>query len=625
LGTMGNFGGLDVQVNSPFVVTYFLALLSLKSIFVVTIFCAHGVLRDKSNRMEEIVYSSAIDRFPFLASRFTGLFLASWSILICAGIGMLFGSLIADSSKLGAFQLRTYLEPLIVFCAPNILFSCAVCFTIAILTRSVAATYVGGVLLYALYFVGSILGNSPLLAGSTATGPEGELLPILLDPYGLVAFFDQARFWTSAQKNALFLPLEGHFLLNRLFWISVVAILFLMVYKLFHFRVLSRKKEKAVAIDNKKPSAKPYSSLSVSVKGFSYHIQTAWRIARSDFFSIVKSLPFLVLLMLWILLLGIDISETLFRGMMGTVSYATTGKIIAHILDPLRWFGILLIVFYAAEQFWREKSYQFHEILYVTPMSNAVLLFGKWLSICIMLFIVVAVGIAVGIAIQLFSGYNPLELGKYVQLFYYGAAPLMLIAAFALLAQLFLGYKFAALFLTGVFFYAIIRTHPYGLEHPLLRFAMMPPISFSDLNGFGHFTKAFHWRMIYWLTVSLLLFLIGHFFWRRGSESQFSKRIRSVVSLSRPQKLLFLITLSAVLLSGGYVYYQTNIVNDYRNQLSELRFRAEYEKKYCEFKWLDTPVVSAVKTTVDIFPQEQRYTVKGLLTIENKSDMPIKT
>ena len=61
LGTMGNFGGLDVQVNSPFVVTYFLALLSLKSIFVVTIFCAHGVLRDKSNRMEEIVYSSAID------------------------------------------------------------------------------------------------------------------------------------------------------------------------------------------------------------------------------------------------------------------------------------------------------------------------------------------------------------------------------------------------------------------------------------------------------------------------------------------------------------------------------------------------------------------------------------
>jgi|GEM_PF-93160 len=625
-GTMGNFGGLDVQVNSPFVVTYFLALLSLKSIFVVTIFCAHGVLRDKSNRMEEIVYSTSIDRFTFLLSRFTGLFLASWVVLLGAGVGMLFGSLLfADPSKLGAFQLRTYLEPLIVFCAPNVLFSGAICFSIAILTRSVAATYVGGVLLYALYFIGSILGNSPLLAGSTATGPEGELFPILLDPYGLVAFFDQARFWTSAQKNTLFLPLEGHFLLNRLFWIGVVTLLFLIVYKTFRFRVLSRKREKAVLKVEHSNVVKPYQAIQPSLKGLSYQIQSMFAVARSEAASIFTSLPFMVLMMLWVLMLGIDISETLFRGMMGTVSYATTGKIVLHILDPLRWFGILLIVFYAAEQFWRERAYQFHEILYIAPASNASMLFGKWFALSLMILVVVAFGIAVGIVIQIFSGYHTFELQKYASLFYYGAAPLMLIAGFALLAQLLIGYKFAALLLTGIFFYAIIRPHPYGLEHPLLRFAMMPPISFSDLNGFGHFAKAFNWRLLYWTLTTALLFWIGHYFWRRGSETQFSKRFHFSFSSGSIQRYSLLFICAAILLSGGYVYYQTNVSNIYRTKLGDLQHRAAYEMKYCEFRWLQTPAISAVKTAVDLYPEEQRYTVKGRLMFENKSAKPIQT
>lgn len=625
LGTMGNFGGLDVQINTPFVITYFLALLSLKSIFVVTIFCAHGVLRDKSNRMEEIIYSTSVGRLPFLFSRFVGLFLASWAVLLFAGTGMLVGSLLADSAKLGPFQLRAYIEPLVVLCAPNVLFSSAICFSIAILTRSVTATYVGGVLLYALYFVGSILGNSPLLAGSTATGPEGELLPILLDPYGLVAFFDQARYWTSAQKNTLYLPLEGHFLLNRLFWIGIVTALFLLVFKLFRFRLLSRKKEKALSKDKQLEIAKPYHVIQPSIEGISYQIQSILAVTRSEALSIFKSLPFMVLMMLWVLILGIDITETLFRGMMGTVSYTTTGKIILHILDPLSWFGILLIVFYTAEQFWREKTHQMHEILYVSPSSNASLLLGKWLALSLMILVVVALGICVGITIQAFSGYQNFELQKYALLLYYGAAPLILIAAFALMAQLLIGHKYAALFLTGIFFYAIIRPNPYGLEHPLLRIAMMPPISFSDLNGFGHFAKAFNWRFFYWLSVSALLFLGGHLFWRRSSESQFSKRFRLKSALNVWQKSYILMTLAAILTSGGYIYYQTNILNTYRTQLSELKFRAAYEKKYCEFKWLQTPDVNTVKTTVDIYPQEQRYTVNGRLTFENNSDKSIET
>ncbi|MGH1365943.1 MAG: M1 family aminopeptidase [Calditrichia bacterium] len=624
-GTKGNFGGLDVHINSPFVVTYFLTLLSLKSIFPVTIFCASGVLRDKSYLMEEIVYTTSISKFGYLFSRFIGLFLASWAILVCAAVGMLIGSAMADQSQIGPIQLWNYLYPLIIFCIPNVLFACGICFTIALLTRSVAATYVGGVLVYALYFVGSILGNSPLMARSTATGPENELFPILIDPFGLVAFFDQARYWTTFQKNTQFLPLEGDFLVNRLFWLGCITALFLLTYTIFSFRVLSRSREKNTDLGSGVLVKQAYRPWNVQISGFAYYVQTLFLAAKSETKSIFKSVPFLVLMALWILLLGIDTSESLFRGMMGTRSYPTTGQIVSFILDPLRMFGVLLIIFYAGEQFWRERSANFSEIMYVTPMSNITILLSKWLSLVCMIFSFIGVGILVGICIQIASGYIHFELEKYARLFYYGGGPLLLIAAFALIVQLAVGRKYPAMLITGIFFFLIYTPRDFGFEHPLLRFAMMPPVSFSDMNGFGHYADSFHWRMLYWAGISVLLILGGHLIWRRGTENGISKRLNFSPALPGHISgiLVGLVTFS--ILVGGYILYQTNYKNSYQTIMEQLAFRADYEKKYCEYKWLSHPIIVGVKTTVDLFPEEMRYSVKGHLLVENKHDDPINT
>ena len=103
---------------------------------------------------------------------------------------------------------RPYLAAFAVITLPNVLFATALLFAVAVLTRNAIATYSAAVVLYILYFVCSALTGSPLMAG-IAAGRRRGTLPSLLDPFALTAFFDATRYWTAAEKNARFIPLDG--------------------------------------------------------------------------------------------------------------------------------------------------------------------------------------------------------------------------------------------------------------------------------------------------------------------------------------------------------------------------------------------------------------------------------
>ena len=60
------------------------------------------------------------------------------------------------------------------------------------------------------------------------------------------SFFELTRYWTIAEKNNRLVPLTGALLLNRALWIAAAVVLCAIAYRFFSFRLLRRKRVKAV-------------------------------------------------------------------------------------------------------------------------------------------------------------------------------------------------------------------------------------------------------------------------------------------------------------------------------------------------------------------------------------------
>ena len=87
--TATGFGARELHVNSPFLVVESLGFASLFSVFAVAIFASHALLRDADNRMQEIVFTTPVGRFPYLFSRFAGSFAAGVVVVSLSAAGMI--------------------------------------------------------------------------------------------------------------------------------------------------------------------------------------------------------------------------------------------------------------------------------------------------------------------------------------------------------------------------------------------------------------------------------------------------------------------------------------------------------------------------------------------------------
>ncbi|WP_316845859.1 ABC transporter permease/M1 family aminopeptidase [Pedobacter psychrodurus] len=617
----GGFGSEEVHKNSPYVITNILALLSLFSIFSGTLFSANVVLRDNLYKMEAIVFASSIKKVSYFGVRLLGLLIVVFSLMVLVVLGIYVGSFFIDADRLGPFHITYFLQPLLVFALPNVLFSAGILFCTTILTKSVRAIYVVGVLIYILYMLASIFGNSPLLATSTMKANSSDILPLLLDPFALASFFGETRTWTDLQRNQQLFPLESAFLLNRLLWIAFTILLMLITYRVFNFRLQLQKQVKIKKLKAEQIALIPYRVLAVSSSGFRFHFNTFKAQFKLEMLFLFKNIPMMVMLLLWVFLFGVELKDQLFSGVYGIHSYPATGIIIEEIRSMK--FGLILIIFYAAETISREKAVNIHALIYSTPIKNSVLWMAKSLSLLMLVFILVTINIGVGIVLQVTHGYYHIELPMYLSLYYYSAFPLLLFVVLIIFVQNLSGNKYLGMLLTMIVVFMISYAERFGLEHYLFRFATVPDLLHSYFNGFGYYAKPFNWYMLYWSGFVIIIALLTIGMWQRKVEIKTKDRWRSL-------RLAFLnnkwIAVSALLLwisCGAFIYYQTNIVGKYKNKQERLNWSLVYERKYKAMAYLPQPVVKAVKTNVDLYPNEGKYTVKGTYVLKNETHVPI--
>jgi len=617
----GGFGGSGIYRNAPYVITNIVALFSLLTIFAATLFSANVVLRDSVYKMDSVLYTTSINKKSYFIVRFLGLLIAVFALLVFTTIGIFCASFFVDGSEVVDTKIINYLHPLIVFALPNVLLVCSLIFCTAVLTKNVRAIYATGVLLYILYMSASILGNSPLLASSVKVS-DSSILPFLIDPFGLASFFSETRNWTDLQRNQQLFPFEKVFLINRLLWLGVSIIVIAIAYKFFNFR-LAKQSQAKIKLRNKASIAIiPFRHFNVFPNGSLYNVSVFKSQFKLEVVSLFKHIPFMVMLLLWVFLFGIELKDSILHGPYGIKYFPTTGAIIEEMRSMK--FALILLVFYSAEIVAREKTANIQSLIYSTPVKNIALWGAKCLTLMVLVVVLITANIAIGITVQLFNGYYNFEIPKYLSLYYYSALPLFLFVLLIVFIQNLASNKYLGMMLSMVVVFAISFASKLGVEHYLLRFATVPELQFSYFNNFGHYAKAFNWYMLYWLGFTILIAVLTIGMWQTSLQLTFIDRLKLLPKALSKSKFIVLIGLVVWLSCGAFIYHQTNVAGKYMSENGSLNWAINYEKKYKAFQKLPQPIIKSVRTTVDLFPNKNRYIVSGTYLLKNESNKPIK-
>lgn len=621
-----NFGEANLYRNSTYNITLVTGLLSLGAIFCMMILAARVLLRDQQHHMEELVFATPIAKRPFLLARFGGFYLASLLLFCLALSGLWLGTLFstADPEQFGPILAGHYLWPLLTLAAPNLLLIGAVLFIIAGLSRNVLATYVGGVLLYSLYWLAAMFLNSPMIAGARPASPEGLALAALLDPIALSAFFEQTRYWEVMQKNTASLALSGHFLYNRLLWLAVSGLLLFVNYVFFRFRKTSRRGGRQKVQEHQVPGSLSGQFRLAAVQpapiAFWQPLSSNFRL---EFRQIIRSVPFLVVLLIWV---GVVSSEILTRihggGEYSTDLYPTTNLLIRMYADPFPFLSILLIIFYAGEIAHREQGLGVHELKDSLPVGNSVFFLSKYLALISVPLLLLGVAILIAIGCQLAGGWWQLELGQYLTSLYLLGLPSCLFAILALSIQTITPNKYLGMFLSLVFHLVLTSSlsHSIGIHHPLLKAGAFPEVSYSNMSGYNPLLRSFHWTALYWGSFYLLLALLSVRLWRRGTAGTLKNRLQQLKKNWSVRSIAFAIIIAAAGLSiGAFLFYQFNILGEYQSPAAMLDQRADYEKKYKGFADLPELNIASLKSQADLYPSQHSYRFRQTFVLENRN------
>jgi len=210
-----------LDLNSPYRVSFFIALTSVLSIFGAMIFCVNSLLRDREHHFDSIVGMLAIKQR--VMSRVIAIGLSTLCVTSMVSIGMMLGLLSPsiDQEKVAHFSLLRYLWPWLVFVFPNTIIVTSLLVAITLKKQTAFTTYTSATLLFVLFWVAMISIGAPLAGATVIKDPSIVGLFSLLDPFGASAFFEQSAYWTPLQKNQLQFNLSGSLLANRILWLSI--------------------------------------------------------------------------------------------------------------------------------------------------------------------------------------------------------------------------------------------------------------------------------------------------------------------------------------------------------------------------------------------------------------------
>ncbi len=594
--------------------------------------------RDVDTGMYPLAYTSPVSKAEYLGGRVLAAFVLNALILLAVQIGSLLAAYAPGTTAeiIGPFRPTAYLSAYGFIALTNALIATTFQFAAALWSGRPMASYVGSMGLFflsypvtfALYFAG--LGERALL----------------VDPIGVLAIMNEMMSeWTIVEKNVRMFTLEGPMLWNRLLWVGIALLTLAFIYLRFRFahRTASdRWSRLSLWFSGKAPVRGVAAPARVAISiphvrphvrqsyGFAIHVRQTLSIAWGSFRMIAKSPAGLFLLAAFPLFVVLVLFGD--SAHWGVPLVPRTGYIVPkHLTSPLTQFADyrvivpLLIVYFAGELVWRERDAGLSENVDATSVPEWVLLLGKFLGLSLVLAALMVSMTAAGMLAQTFMGHHDFQIGLYLQILFGLQLPeYLLFAVLAFLVHAVVNHKYVGLLVALVAYFCIIFAPQLGVEHKLLIYTAGPEWSYTDMRGMAGSLGPWLWFKLYWAAWALLLAVAARMFWVRGRETEAGTRLRIARRrLTRGTAGVAALAVALILGLGGFVFYNTNVLNEYITQDEVVQRRAEYERRYGKYEGIPQPQRTATNLRIEIHPDRRAATIRGSYRLVNRDKVPI--
>jgi ABC-2 type transport system permease protein len=616
-----DFGtGGKVLVTSPFALNLIITYISFFGVIVTAALAGQATYQDIDTNSTAFFYTAPISKFDYLAGRFLGALAVQ--VLIFASVGL--GAWAAtrtpwlDPARVGPQNALAYLQPYFTLVIPNLIFISAIFFALAALGRKMLPVYACSVVLLVGYFAATQLSTD--LTVST--------LAALVDPFGGNAVSRLTQYWTPFQRNAQLVPFTGVLLWNRVLWLTLGAGILVLTYFRFSFAYEAGKAPQKLPPDmGEEPPAAMAQALPAVHPTFTLanSFRELLSLTRLQYAETVKNVFFAVLVLAGALFA--ILSANGINSPFSTPVYPVTWRMLELGGSGFALFILAIVTFYSGELVWRERDARLSQIMDALPVQRWVLFGSKLFALMLVQVVLVLVLMICGLLVQISHGYHRFEFGLYfTDLFGHRLVTFWILCAIAFLVHTIVNHKYLGHLVMVLYFVAAIALPQMNLQDYLYRLGQSPTPVYSDMNGYGPYAASMLWFHVYWGIGAVLLAIMTNLLWVRGVETSVRNRLRLAAARLSASAITALALGGLLLVAvGGWIYYNTHVLNPYHTTSEIQRARAQYEIKYKQYRSLPQPRLTDIQVDVDLYPEQSLAVFRGQEWLENEIDAPIDT
>ncbi len=623
----GLFDNFTVMTTSPTFQNSALAInsmingLSVFLYFLLPSIIGASVSKDFKYDMHQVMFSYPISKFSYLFGKFLSSLSIVVMIIVFACFGLYLGTIFPGTNPelFMDFDIWNYLQPLLIFILPNIIFFGAFVFAVVTFSRNIFIGFISVLILIVIQG----------FAQSLTADIDNKTLAALIDPLGSQALSYETEYWTVFDRNNNYLPFENYVLYNRLLWAGVSVLIFAFVFWKFkfnqqaiQFKLFKSKAERVIkknfgiVIRIKLPEvSKTYH--------FKHWLKMAWKHSRFEVAYIFKNWVFIsfALVSLLVTLSNLSMRFPIY----GTSTYPVTREMMQTASGIISGFMIIITFLIAGMLINRAQNTNMNQLVDVTPFPNWSFMLAKFIAIFKMqaFFYIMALILAVGV--QIYNEYYKLEIDLY--LFQFFAIDYLRVLAWTVMAFFFhtLIKNHIVGFVSLLAFMILLGFFPdFGIEQSIFRFNSGGGATYSDMAGYGPGLKVFYVYRIYWLALAVALYIIALLFYRRGESYSAKQRIqRAKQHFSPLKKSVLAVCLLIFVGIGTWIYYTDNIANKRYSGNEFEQLRVDFEKQYSKYGNLENPRITDVNIDLELFPETRDFKVKGEFILKNKTENPI--
>lgn len=619
--SVGTGAGSDkVFVNGPVSIEGILSAFNnyLGMVIIVAVI-GNAILKDFGSNTYQLIFTTPVSKFNYLFGRFAAALFVVLFIMIAPALGLMTAYAMpwVNADFIGPFMLAPYVSNYLVSVIPNVIIAGSIFFAVSLISRDIFFIWLFMIILFV------ILGVS----GSYFSSLEKQEIAALADPFGIQAKRLLSRHWSTFEKNNRLITLQGIFLVNRLIWLAFSFVMMGIGYWVFSFSATPRslfkrkiRQKDAEEITGYKPISTIQPRLSFST---STYLKNLWSLSINECRTILRNVYFRIILLFglaFLLLVSTQIGK-----IYDTTTFPVTSEVIEFLAGTLDLFIVVLTIIFSGDLVWKARDVRMSNILDATPMPNWVYYVSKLIGLMFMQLVLLSIVMVAGIIVQTFKGYTNYEPGLYLQyLFGFIIIDYWLLGIFALFVQTLVKNRYIGFFIVALFYIWNTFFAAPVLKHNLFIFASNPDVVYSEMNQFGHTVFPFFVYKIYWGAFAICLALLSSLLWSRGSEATLKERIRNARGkTARPALAGIAVFALLFLATGGYIYYNTNVLNTFQTSFQREKIQADYEKKYKKFEHVPQPRVTAVKLDVDLYPQKRNLSASGIYLLKNNTGRPV--